>query len=46
MQSISSGTSVFLTLKLEAGKTYMLEDLDAGVRAEIHATSLPSRCRA
>jgi len=35
MQSIPSGTSVFLTLELESGKTYMLEDLDAGFRTQI-----------
>lgn len=35
MQSIPSGTSVFLTLELEIGKTYVLEDLDADIRAEI-----------
>jgi len=35
MQSIPSGTSVFLTLELERGKTYTLEDLDANIRAEI-----------
>jgi hypothetical protein len=35
MQSIPSGTSVFLTLELESGTTYTLEDLEAGIRAEI-----------
>ena len=35
MQSIPSGTSVFLTLELERGKTYTLEDLGSGIRAEI-----------
>lgn len=38
MQSIPSGTSVFLTLELESGTTYTLEDLDADIRAEIKAT--------
>ena len=38
MQSIPSGTSVFLTLGLESGTTYVLEDLDAGIRAEIKPT--------
>ena len=35
MQSIPSGMSVFLTLELESGKTYTLEDLEADIRAEI-----------
>jgi len=38
MQSIPSGTSVFVTLEVESGTTYMLEDLDAGIRAEIRPT--------
>ena len=35
MQSIPSGTSVFVTLELVAGTTYTLEELEAGIRAEI-----------
>lgn len=38
MPSIPSGTSVFLTLALERGKTYMLEDFEAGIRAKIRPT--------
>jgi len=38
MQSIPSGTSVVVTLELEAGATYTLEDLEAGLRAEIRPT--------
>jgi hypothetical protein len=38
MQSIPSGTSVFVTLELVAGTTYTLEELEAGIRAEIRPT--------
>ncbi len=38
MQSIPSGASVFLTIELESGKTYTLEDLDAAISAEIQPT--------
>ena len=38
MQSIPSGTSVFLTLELESGTTYVLEDLEAGLRTQIEPT--------
>jgi hypothetical protein len=38
MQSIPTGTSVFLTLELESGTTYALEDLEAGLRTEIEPT--------
>ncbi len=38
MQSIPSGTSVLVTLELATGTTYTLEDLDAGLRAEIRPT--------
>jgi len=35
MQSIPTGTSVFMTLELVAGTTYTLEELEAGIRAEL-----------
>jgi hypothetical protein len=38
MQSIPTGTSVFVTIELEAGTIYTLEDLESGLRAEIRPT--------
>ena len=38
MQSIPTGTSVFVTIELEAGTVYTLEDLESGLRAEIRPT--------
>jgi hypothetical protein len=35
MQSIDPGTSVFVTVELEAGRTYQLQDFEAGLQAEI-----------
>jgi hypothetical protein len=35
MQSIDPGASVFVTVELEAGRTYQLRDFGAGLRAEI-----------
>ena len=35
MQSIDPGASVFVTVELEAGRTYQLRDFGAGFRAEI-----------
>jgi hypothetical protein len=35
MQSIDPGTSVFVTVDLEAGRTYQLRDFESGFRTEI-----------
>jgi hypothetical protein len=35
MQSIDPGTSVSVTVELQAGRTYQLQDFEAGFRAEI-----------
>jgi hypothetical protein len=37
-QSIDPGTSVFITVEFEAGRTYQLQDFEAGFRAEIAPT--------
>jgi hypothetical protein len=35
MQSLDPGSSVFVTVELEAGRTYQLRDFESGFRAEI-----------
>jgi hypothetical protein len=38
MQTIPSGTSVFLTVTLEAGRLYHLTDDESGIEAEFTPT--------